>query len=101
MSQAAQTPKTPRRPRLLHLRDDYYCSLFVGVRKLCELGQHIHGAKPGSDEECEELYETLYRQIRKQLQAFENYYLKAVEERRRAVAEFDAAERNNQDKEKV
>ncbi|MBQ2849424.1 MAG: hypothetical protein IJE77_02990 [Thermoguttaceae bacterium] len=100
MSQAAQTPKTPRRPRLLHLRDDCYCSLFVGVRKLCELGLHIYDAKPGSYEECEELYETLYRQIRNQLQAFENYYLKAVEERRRAVAEFDAKNKpNEQDKE--
>lgn len=96
MTQSLQPPKKPRRPRLLHLNDHYYCSLFNGIQKQCELGRHIYETKPGDEEEREELYETLYRQIRERLQTFEDRYLKDVEERRRAVAEFDAAERRRQ-----
>lgn len=88
--QAPQTPKKPRRPRLLHLNDCYYCSLFNDIQEHCELGRHIYDTQPGNEEEREELYETLYRQIRARVQAFENYHLKAVEERRREVAEYDA-----------
>jgi len=99
-TQPLQVPKKLRRPRLLHLRDCFYCSLFNSIKKHCELGRHIYETKPGDDVEREEIYETLYRQIRKQLRAFEENHLKAVKESRRAVAEFDAAEGRRQAEER-
>ena len=88
--QAPQTPKKPRRPRLLHLQDAHYLSFFNGVRQQCELGLHICQEERGREEEREELYETLYRQICARIQRFEDHFLKAVKERRREVAEYDA-----------
>lgn len=99
---ASQSPEIPkkRRPRLVRLREDYFCSFFNEIRGRCELGKHIYEVKPGDEDARAELYETLFRQISKRLQEFEENFLRDVVESRRAIAEFDAAEKRRQAEER-